>query len=146
MRKAVALVAAISVALAAPTAVGAGRTSKYTGDFAVTGTMSFQLKKSRDGKFVFKYSWDDFPLLCESGLQTSSSFIENRQNVKDRRFKATAVDNQSNPGARLSLRGKLVGPRRAEGTLRIRGDRVPIDSGGKDQCESGRVEWTARKN
>lgn len=146
MRKAVALVAVICVALAAPAAVGAGDTSRYRGAFELTGTMSFILKKSREGKFVFKYSWDDFPLLCESGPETSSSFLESRQKVENRRFSATAVDNPQNPGARLSLNGKLVGPRRAEGTLRIRGDRVPIDPEGdrKRTCESGRVAWTAK--
>jgi len=107
--------------------------------------MSFELKKSRNGKTVVKYTWEDFPLLCDSGPKTSSDFLAFGQKVRRGKFDAVAVDNQSNPGARLKLEGKLKGPRNAEGTLRIEGKRVPLDGGGKDRCDSGKVAWTAQK-
>jgi len=146
MKKLIALVAVAAVVLSAPAAVGAGNRAKYKGAFEVTGTMSFVLKEARTGRKVVRYSWEAFPLRCEGKLApTSSGFLEFSQQVNRGNFRAEAVDDQTNPGARLSLRGELVGRGRAEGTLRIRGDRVPVDGPGRGDCTSGTVRWTAEK-
>jgi len=145
VRKLIALIAVASVTLAAPTAVGAGSRSKYKGDFEETGTMSFTLKQSQNGKKVINFSWVQFPLRCQGGAGTLSSRLLFGQQVKRKHFSAEAVDDPDNPGARLSMEGKLIGQNDASGTLRIRGKRVPLNGGARRECESGTVGWRAEK-
>ena len=144
-KKVVVFVVAASLTLVAPIAHGGGDRSTYKGAFETTGTMRFILERTDGGKRVINFRWVRFPLACEGGSETSSSYLEFRQKVENRRFSAEAVDNPDNPGSRLSMEGRLVGPSKAVGTLRIRGKRVPLDGPGRDECDSGTVGWRAEK-
>ena len=144
MRKLVALAGAIAVALSAPTAVGAGQgKTKYFGEFVPAGDLSFVVKKTENGKRVFNYKWAGFPLDCRGTPETSSSNLNFSVKVENKRFETQAVDDQQDPGALLKLKGELNGQSSANGTMSIEGRNVPVDSGGKKKCDSGKVDWTA---
>ncbi len=145
MRKLIAVVGVVSVAFAATTAVGGLNRSMYRGDFEETGRMSFTLERFQNGKRVINFSWKQFPLDCQGRARTSSGHLEFSQKVERRRFSAEAVDDADDPGSRLSMAGRLVGQRNAQGTLRIRGKEVPLDNGSVRNCESGTVGWTAER-
>ena len=144
MRKCIALAAVSAVALTAPGSVSAGQGKvKYLGGFEATGTLSFVVERTRSGKKVFRYKWNDFPLDCRSGPETSSSRLTYAVRVENKRFSARAVDNIRDPGAFLRIRGEFQGTSSASGTMRLEGKNVPVDSGGRKNCDSGRVGWTA---
>ena len=141
--KLAALTALAVTAVAAPSAQAAER--KYEGAFVPSGTLSFVVKKSGDGKKVVNYRWDDFPLDCRGGDEKSSSFLEFSIRVRRGKFSTVAVDNPDNPGARLQLEGRLIGRNNAKGTMRLEGRRVPVDGPGRENCDSGRLNWTAAR-
>ena len=144
MKKLVAFAAVVAVALAAPTAVGAGQgKTKYLGQFESSGDLSFVVKKTKNGKKVFNYKWEGFPLDCRGTPETSSSNLTFSVKVKNKKFETQAVDDQQNPGALLKLKGELNGKTEANGTMSIEGKNVPVDSGGRKKCDSGKVGWTA---
>jgi len=145
VRRFVAIVATTAVALAAPSAAEAGKTTSYDGAFAPSGALQFDVKQTSNGKKVLKFRWTDFPLACRGGPETSSSRLRFAVDVSQKRFRTSAVDDQDHPGALLKLNGKLIGQDAAVGSMRIRGDRVPIDRGTdkRKQCDSGRLRWTA---
>ena len=144
MRKHIALAAVLAVALTAPGSVSAGQGKvKYVGSFEPTGTLSFVVEKTKRGKKVFRYKWNDVPLDCRSGPETSSSRLTYAVRVKNKKFSARAVDNVSDPGAFLRINGEFQGSTSATGNMSLEGKNVPVDSGGRRNCESGRVGWTA---
>ena len=144
MRKLIAFAAVIAVALAAPTAVGAGQgKTKYFGQFESSGDLSFVVKKTEKGKKVFNYKWEGFPLDCQGIPETSSSNLSFSVKVENKKFETQAVDDPQDPGALLKLKGELNGKTEANGTMSIEGKNVPVDSGGNKKCDSGKVDWTA---
>ncbi len=132
---------AVAFALVGATPAGAAG-KKYEGAFASGGTNSFTLKKTKNGKKVFNYEWVGFSLSCEGGPRTSSNGLSFSVRVEDREFEAIASPSTPQK-AKLTIRGKFVGRSSAEGTMRIEGSRVPVDGGGRDRCDSGKVAWTA---
>jgi hypothetical protein len=144
MRKLIAFAAVVAVALGAPAAIGAGQgKKKYFGGFESSGALSFVVKKTEGGKRVFNFKWEDFPLDCKGTPETSSSNLSFSVKVENKKFETRAVDNQQDPGALLKLKGQLVGKSAANGSMSIEGKDVPVDSGGKKSCESGKVGWGA---
>ncbi len=144
MRKLIAVVAVSAVALTVPGSAGAGQgKAKYFGGFEGTGDLSFVVKKSKNGKKVFNFKWVGFPLDCQGAPETSSNKLSFSVKIEKNKFRTQAVDNQDKPGALLKLKGKLKGKSLANGSMRIEGKRVPVDSGGTAKCDSGKVGWTA---
>jgi hypothetical protein len=118
--------------------------TSYRGTFEPSGVVRFDLKKTANGKSVVNFKWARLPLDCENGPETTGSRLLFEVQVERRQFFASAVDDPDNPGARLELEGELVGTDRAKGTLRIRGRRVPVDQGPRQNCDSGVLSWSAR--
>ncbi len=136
---------AVAVALLAPSSVSAAG-KKFQGEFATGGTNSFTLKKAKNGKKVFNYEWVGFSLACDGGPETSSNGLTFKVAVKKKKFEAVATPNEAAPEkAKLTLSGKFTGKNTAEGTMRIKGSKVPLDGGGRDNCDSGKVAWTASR-
>ena len=135
------LATAIALVTATPASAGGKR---YEGAFATGGTNSFTLKKTRNGKKVFNYQWDGFSLSCDGGPRTSSNGLSFAVRVQNRKFEAVASPSTTDR-ARLSIKGRFVGRSSAEGTMRMEGSRVPVDGGGKDRCDSGKVPWIAQR-
>ena len=146
LRKVVALSGAIALVLFTPAGAGAGQAkTKYAGAFNPSGTLSFVVKPTNNGKKVFRFAWQAFPLDCKGGPETSSNRLNFAVRVKDKRFHAEAVDDAANPRAFLTLDGKFEGGGTASGTMRIKGRRVPVDSGGRANCDSGKRGWSAAR-
>lgn len=143
MKRLSVLVLAVVFALGAPSAVGAAK-KKYEGAFAAGGTNSFTLKKTNRGKRVFNYEWDGFLLACDGGPETSSNGLNFSVNVKRKKFETVATPSTLEK-AKLTIKGKFTGRSKAEGMMRLQGTRVPVDSGGKDSCDSGKVAWNASR-
>ena len=146
MRKLLALagVSAVSLcALAAPTFAGAAG-KKYEGAFETGGTNSFTLKKTNNGKKVMNYDWALFSLDCDGGPKTSTNGLSFGVKVKNDKFEAVATPSTADK-VKLTLKGEFTDGSSAEGTMRIEGSKVPVDGGGKDSCDSGKVAWTAEK-
>jgi hypothetical protein len=146
MRKLLALAGVSAVALGALTAPAfagvAGKT--YEGAFENGGTNSFTLKKTNNGKKVMKYEWALFSMDCDGGPQTSTNGLSFGVKVKNDKFEAVATPSTADK-VKLTLKGEFTGGGSAEGTMRIEGSKVPVDGGGKDSCDSGKVLWTAEK-
>jgi len=143
MRKLLALAGVTAVALVAPATVGAAG-KKYQGLFEAGGTNSFTLKKTDNGKKVVNYEWVSFPLSCDGGPATSTNGLSFGVRVRNDKFEATATPS-SEEKSKLTLKGEFVGANSAKGTMRIEGSKVPVDGGGRDRCDSGKVAWTASK-
>ena len=146
MRKLIAMAAVSAVALAAPGSAGAGQDrTKYVGAFEPTGSVSFVVKKTNNGKKVFNFEWAGFPLDCRGTPETSSDGLTFAVPVKQGEFKTSAADtdNRGNVDALLKLGGEFASRTSASGTMRIEGKEVRIDGGGRKNCDSGRVDWVA---
>ena len=143
MRKQLALAGVCVVGLVAPTTVGAA-TKSYNGTFEPGGTLSFKVKNTNNGKKVKAFTFVGFPVQCNSGPETTSGNLSFAPKVKDKKFEADAIlGNPSNPQARLTLLGKLKGGGEAEGTMKVKGSKVPIDPSGSGNCSSPKTDWTA---
>jgi hypothetical protein len=136
-------VLAVAVALLAPASAGAAG-KKFQGAFANGGTNSFTLKKTKHGKKVFNFEWVGFSLACDGGPATSSDGLTFSVRVRNQKFEAVATPGDPKK-AKLTLAGKFTSKVTAEGTMRIEGSRVPLDGGGRDRCDSGKVAWTAER-
>lgn len=141
MKKFAVAVLSAALMLSAPAAVGAGKKKAFAGSFKPAGTLQFDLKKTKKGKRVVNFEWDAFPLECDGGPKTSSGNLTFKVKVKKKEFSATAVPNADPKAAKLSLKGEFKGKRNAEGTMRLRGDKVPTDTT-PDRCDS-KHPWKA---
>ena len=134
---------AVLVALAAPT-IGSAAGKKFQGVFATGGTNTFTLKKTKNGKKIFNYEWVGFALVCDGGPRTSSNGISFKIAVRKHKFEAVASPSDPKQ-AKLSIAGKFTSKTTAKGTMRLQGTKVPVDQGGKDRCDSGKVAWNAER-
>lgn len=144
MKRTTALVIVLAITLFTPQALGAAKRS-YAGEFATSGTLAFDVKKSKRGKKVVEFRFKRFPLDCERGPNTVSGGLTFAVDVKRRKFETVALENPDNPKAKLKLDGRLQGRTAAKGSMSVEGRKVLVTQGKRDRCSSGDVPWTATR-
>jgi hypothetical protein len=129
-------VAVVSGALVSA-ALAAAKTTEYSGPIKPSGALSFKLTQKPDfTRLRNGFSFSKLPVRCSGHNETTSGHLTFPIKVEHRHFTATAKTRHG--GASLVLKGKFTpGYQGAKGTIRIRGKRVPIDSGGRHRCGSG---------
>ncbi len=144
-RTMVAMIATCAVLLV-PTVANAAKT-RYKGDIAPAGKLSFTLKekKSTGAKSVIKLVWKGLPVSCKGGDQTSDGGLTYAVPVKQRSFKARAVlGDNAHPDARAVIKGKFKG-KNASGTIEVSGTKLPTNDDSTGNCQSdGPLSWKAR--
>lgn len=141
MRAVAVLLVALGVTLVTPPGVGAaGR--QYAGAFESGGRHGFTVVDGQRGQRLSRYGWSGLPIGCEGGPRVTGGSVGGRMPVVDGRFKVVATASNFKE-SKLTLRGVLKGSMTAEGTIRIRGTKVPVTGGGFANCDSGKVAWTA---
>ena len=150
----ISMVVAVFVgALALATPAGAS-TTRYTGTFATSGTLSFKLVQDSRGRVrMAALSFVKFPLACEDGANTETSGFSTDYRPLQPYFPTLSVlaivkkPNALRPLSTLSLDGTVTDEgSAASGTMRIHGRKVATDdpgAGSTDRCDSGKVRWTA---
>lgn len=114
-----------------------GETTHYRGPIRPSGTLSFKLTKKHDIlRLRNGFSFSRLPLLCLRRNETTSGSLTFPVNVHHKKFKAVAKSHSGS--ASLVMKGTFRHHfRKAVGTIRIQGKKVPLDSGGKGDCDSG---------
>lgn len=136
--------------IAAPAPAGAGST-RLKGPIDPSGSVWFNVEthKRADGKRIVRvadFHFRKLPLRCEGEDETITSFLALKPRVIDGEFAQEAVirNSQGKVIARLNLAGEIRRRgKRGNGTIRVAGDKVPVDSGGSKRCRSGRLNWKA---
>ena len=124
--------------------VAQGSTRGYSGTVTPAGNLSFKLKKKNGKRKVRSVKFDSVPVTCADGAHTTEGNITFSVPVgKQGGF--SIVGSSSITGATVKVRGKVAG-KSASGTIDLSGN-VPIESGGDgDDCESGKLSWSAARN
>lgn len=146
MKRIAALAIVVAITLFTPHALGAAKRS-YAGAFATSGTLKFAVEKNRNGKKVVNFRFEDFPLSCESGPETVAGGLTYAVRVRRGKFDTVAID-QTREGevrAKLRLEGRLLGKANAEGSLKIAGRKVLVESRRREDCTSPNTPWTAAR-
>lgn len=132
--------AAVVVVLAAAAALAATRT--YRGEIDGDPKATVRLNVDRDDDAVVGFKVKQLFLACDGGVEArlGTALIDGEATIGDRgRFKLKGED----PKLKLAVRGRLLGKRRAEGTVVYSG---PTTVGGQRRdCTSGKVGWTAKR-
>ena len=147
MRRSMAVALIAVLVMIVPMAEGAAPAKRYVGTFEPGGTLKFSVKKRNGNRKVVRFKFAGFPVQCTSGSQTHSEVLNFPLPVNRRdRFRAIGVlGNPQNPRARLRLKGKVDGPRKAHGTMQVDGSKLPIDAGGTAACDSPKTKWDASR-
>jgi hypothetical protein len=143
-----ALIAVLAAALAtpfiAPASTSEGRVFRGTVTSDENARFSFQVLKNRQGKRRVDYPKSKrLDAQCESGPQDIDVTFGSL--VKPARISRSGQFEFDNSGAKyvVYVRGTISG-KSASGVLRYQG---PTDfRRGKQDCDSGEVEWTAKKS
>lgn len=131
--------------------------TRLAGAISPSGTVTerVSIRQTRDGKQRFyRFKFRDLPLECADGSSTTYG-VRSSYAVPVRSSPAfsyasegaaiTVGDGGKGAEYRWSLEATVQGRRKASGTLRARGRRVEVPSGGKTSCRSGPLTWeTAR--
>lgn len=128
-----------------PASVGAA-TKEYTGTIDGGGTVNFKIKKTKNGSKVKDFQFATFPVDCTGGPNTASGHVTFSPKVKHKKFEIHAVaGNPQNPDARLDITGKLTSGGNAEGTIKVDGSNLEVDTppDSHDNCTSEKADWTA---
>ena len=146
-----AVVAAGALALSAPASAS---TTKYTGTFVTSGTLTFKLIQDSRGRVrMADLSFVKFPLSCEDGTNTETSGFSSDYRPRQPYFPTLSVwamvtkPGATRPLSTLTLGGTVTDEgASARGTMRIHGRKVATDDpggGSTDRCDSGKVHWSA---
>lgn len=122
-----------------------------SGPIDPSGTVTVKIRfKERHGTTwrVYKFKAEDVPLSCAGGASPTldiSGSVSMRNNAPGRdEFGVGVVADKSHEATYAwSFQGKLVSHNEAEGTVRAHGSEWPLEGGGTDACNSGRLPWTA---
>jgi hypothetical protein len=139
--------AALAVALTIP-AGAAASTHGYSGTVDPSGTLSFKVKKKHGKTRVRAFRFEQIPVTCDAGADTTFGKLEFAIDVKRKKFHAVAVHRpDGSEGSTLKLRGKLTDKgRRATGTIRVFGS-PPLESGNTGvNCHTGKRPWSAERD
>jgi hypothetical protein len=120
----------------------AGPAAKARGGNDVTVGFSFTTKAGKPNR-VFDFSYQGAPISCDQGDTTTSGSGFGSMKVKGSgKFRRTFnADNGGGSTGTVKIRGKFLGGKRWEGTLRSQGD---FDGGTLTNCDTGRLDWKAR--
>jgi len=134
---------ALVIALAVP-APAAAATRSYSGDVGGAATLSFTLKKRQGKSTVKDFLFEQVPVQCAAGANTTSGHLTFGMKVEGKKFGAKAEDGA---GSELQVDGKLKQQgKQARGTLRVHGA-VPTDDGGRGtNCDTGVLHWNAARD
>jgi len=137
-------------ALTAAVGAAAATTARYRGSFQPSGSLRFALDHRGGHRWVTRFAFSQFPLAnCDHGANTETSSLSYDVRVKDRSFHTVGiVGHRKRPRSELILRGTLGKHGHASGTMRVFGSAVPVDDTSKsahDRCDSGVVDWSARR-
>ena len=87
--------------------------------------------------FEFAASWE-----CADGISRVHGTLARAIKVKrNGRFRGPSVVVSPDGATRASVAGRLLSRKRARGTLRVTGP----DPGAIDDCDTGRIEWSAKR-
>jgi hypothetical protein len=118
------------------TAALAGKKT-YEGTLGANGSVNFTVKK-KDGKSkVTGFEFDELDGTCSQGIVHIKGAFPDKAKVNNGNFKLT---NDRGTFTEVA-KGKIAG-KEASGTLQVSGDIVP---GQLDDCETGKVQWTASR-
>ena len=122
------------------------------GPVGKTGTVEIDVsvRKKNDGRWRFyKVFFENLPMQCVGG-PTTFDFRGGRTDIKT---DAPGHDSfglgqvaKNEHGERVFswfYAGKATSRHTAEGFVRARGSEMPVEGGGTDDCDTGRLEWTA---
>jgi hypothetical protein len=141
-RQAIVIVGALVALLAATAALAATRTydGQIKGD--PKSSVALNVKKLQNGdRQVRSFVAKDLLISCRSGeARLESAAIRGRVPVKRRgRFEVTGSSGEQ----KLTVAGKVVGKRKAEGTVHYSGPTVVDDE--LQACDSGKLDWVASR-
>jgi hypothetical protein len=125
--------------------------ARYSGAPSSGGTLGFKTKSTHGGKHVvsgFKFSGLTVACTDNPAVPSDSTAGDVPRTIKldGNHFQFQATANQAEFQSTLSLTGKLTHHRKkAAGTLRVSGALVPVASGNPRPCDSGVVDWTAKR-
>jgi len=138
------LVIAGGIALADPHA------GKLRGSIRPAGKAMLEIDYRRiDGARFREYSWtlNRVPLTCEGGPAISRAPVDGSLFVRNKFADGQAFGLTEGSGSLedpvylAKVIGRMRGPDRARGIVRVRGSSVPLRGGGHDECDSGRLRW-----
>jgi hypothetical protein len=94
---------------------------------------------------VTKLQFVGVPISCKDGSHTASGLDDqDRTPVKDGHFRFVGRSDATGNKSKLVIAGTYV-KHHWRGVLRLRGSRVPVDSGTGKGCDTGRLHWRATK-
>jgi hypothetical protein len=118
----------------------------YSGAVDPAGTLSFKVKKKHGKTRIKRFEFEQVPITCDAGPDTTFGHLEFAVKVKKKKFHAAAVHDPhgQQEGSTLKLDGKLTDKgRHVEGTLRVFGS-PPLGSGSVGtSCHTGTRPWSA---
>ena len=138
----------IPAVLAAALTIPAGAVASshaYSGAVDPSGTLSFKVKKKHGKTRVRAFRFEQIPVTCDAGADTTFGTLDFGIKVKRKKFHAVAVHQpHGSEGSTLKVRGRLTGgARHATGTIRVFGA-PPLGSGNPGvNCHTGKRPWTA---
>jgi hypothetical protein len=129
----------LAAALALPAQAGA-KAKHYTGTVSPSGTIAFKVVQKRHSKrkTVSGFSFFGVPVTCQDGAHTARGIVGFPVNLKKGRFNIVA--SSSVTGATLEIHGNLP-----NGTIHLTGNPAIEPSGTGTNCDSGVLNWTARR-
>lgn len=123
-----------------------------TGPAGGTGsvTVDVSVKERRHGRFRFyDVKFEDLPMQCEGGpsaFDFDGGSTGTRASARGADSFGVGVVAKNRRGDRTYswyYEGELTSRDTAAGTVRAAGTRMPLEGGGKDNCRTGRLVWTA---
>jgi hypothetical protein len=117
--------------------VAVASTKTYDGTFGANGTLEFTVKTKNGKSKVTSFDWDELDGTCTQGIVHLKGTADDPAKVKNGNFKIVNDRDTYTEVAKGHIAGK-----QATGTLQVSGDIVP---GQLDDCETGKVKWTASR-
>jgi hypothetical protein len=137
------MIAALACLLCMAVPAAADSTTKYRGDIEPSGRIAFKLEKGGGIQKVDALKWNKVPVDCKGKKETTSNRLGFKVRVKEGDFEATAIlGDAEDPDATVEIAGTLSG-KTASGTIRIKGQALPLDGGLTGKCRSGKLDWSA---
>jgi hypothetical protein len=135
------IIGALAALLVATTAFAGTQTYKGAIKGDKKSSVALKVKRSDGARKVRSFVAKDFVISCRTtDARLESATITALVRVDDKgRFKVTGASGQQE----LKVTGKLIGKRRAKGTVRYSGP-TEVDGTSQD-CDSGRLDWRASR-
>ena len=127
------MLAIMLVGAIATTAVAAKKT--YEGTVGDNGSVEFTVKTKNGKSKVVGFEFDELDGTCSQGIVHIKGAFKDPAKVKNGSF---TLKNDRGTYTEVA-KGKITG-KQASGTLQVSGDIVP---GQLDDCQTGKVQWTA---